>query len=338
MERSESAATLAEELRARLRDSVRAHLVADVPVGVLLSRRRRLGDALCAGRHRKAASASRHSRSASRSRASTSWIARGSSPSATTRITTSCWSSQTRHNSCLRSRACSTSRSPTRPRSPHTSSRSSRPSTSRSSCRERAVTSSSVGTTPTSPTCSHRSSHQCVACFARSLRPCRVSSKRVSFDYKTKRFTQGLGLPPLERHHAWKEIFSTDARAELLDRARGQRDANGDPVNLLRARYVETEGCAELTRLQDVDLGVLMVDDLLTAHRPREHGPLARSSRPLPRLGRVVFRLWTAPGTQGQALPEEATPPPGGRPADPSGDRRRKQTWLLDSGSTVAER
>src|SRR5215218_6178484 len=35
--RSEDEAELVEELRARLRDSVRAHLVSDVPVGVLLS-------------------------------------------------------------------------------------------------------------------------------------------------------------------------------------------------------------------------------------------------------------------------------------------------------------
>ncbi|MGN6868961.1 MAG: asparagine synthase (glutamine-hydrolyzing), partial [Solirubrobacteraceae bacterium] len=35
--RSESEESLAEELRERLRDSVRAHLIADVPVGVLLS-------------------------------------------------------------------------------------------------------------------------------------------------------------------------------------------------------------------------------------------------------------------------------------------------------------
>jgi len=90
------------------------------------------------------------------------------------------------------------------------------------------------------------------------------SSRRVSFDYKAKRFTQGLGLPPLERHHAWKEIFSADARAELLDRAHHAEATTSDPIDVLRARYVETEGCNELARLQDVDLGVLMVDDLLT--------------------------------------------------------------------------
>ncbi len=87
------------------------------------------------------------------------------------------------------------------------------------------------------------------------------SSSRVSFDYKAKRFTRGLGLPSLERHHAWKEIFSPDARAELLG---ARRDADADPLDVLRERYRETQGCPELARLQDVDLGVLMVDDLLT--------------------------------------------------------------------------
>ncbi|HEX2287179.1 MAG TPA: asparagine synthase (glutamine-hydrolyzing) [Gaiellaceae bacterium] len=84
------------------------------------------------------------------------------------------------------------------------------------------------------------------------------SSRRASFDYKAKRFVRAADLPPLERHHAWKEIFSTEARSELLG-----RPSSFDPVDLLRARYAETEGAELLARLQDVDLGTYLVDDLL---------------------------------------------------------------------------
>ncbi len=86
------------------------------------------------------------------------------------------------------------------------------------------------------------------------------SSGRVSFDYKAKRFARGAHLPPLERHHAWKEIFSPDARAALL--AEGRQ--NGvDPVDVYRARYAETAGAQPLARLQDVDRAIYLVDDLL---------------------------------------------------------------------------
>ena len=85
-----------------------------------------------------------------------------------------------------------------------------------------------------------------------------TSTARASFDYKAKRFVRGAHLPPLERHHAWKEIFSADARAELTGRRNGF-----DPVDLYRARFAETEGAELLARLQDVDLGIYLVDDLL---------------------------------------------------------------------------
>jgi asparagine synthase (glutamine-hydrolysing) len=85
-----------------------------------------------------------------------------------------------------------------------------------------------------------------------------TSTARASFDYKAKRFVRGAQLPPLERHHAWKEIFSPDARAELTGRRSGF-----DPVDLYRARFAETEGAELLARLQDVDLGIYLVDDLL---------------------------------------------------------------------------
>ena len=84
------------------------------------------------------------------------------------------------------------------------------------------------------------------------------SNRKASLDYRVKRFARAADLPPLERHHAWKEIFSADARAELT-----VRGSSYDPVDLYRARFAETEGAAPLARLQDVDLGLYLVDDLL---------------------------------------------------------------------------
>jgi asparagine synthase (glutamine-hydrolysing) len=101
-----------------------------------------------------------------------------------------------------------------------------------------------------------------VAPLARLARPLverlPSSSARASFDYKAKRFVRAAHLPPLERHHGWKEIFSPDVRAELTG-----RPAALDPVDVYRARYAETAGADPLARLQDVDFGIYLVDDLL---------------------------------------------------------------------------
>jgi asparagine synthase (glutamine-hydrolysing) len=85
-----------------------------------------------------------------------------------------------------------------------------------------------------------------------------ASTRKASFDYRAKRFVRAAHLPPLERHHGWKEIFSADAREELTGRS-----SPFDPVDLLRARFAETQGAELLARLQDVDLGTYLVDDLL---------------------------------------------------------------------------
>jgi asparagine synthase (glutamine-hydrolysing) len=86
------------------------------------------------------------------------------------------------------------------------------------------------------------------------------SSASLSLEFKAKRFTRAAHLPPLERHHGWKVIFSEDARHELL---RSDRRGTIDPLGRYRARFAETEGAEPLARLLDVDFGIYLVDDLL---------------------------------------------------------------------------
>src|SRR4051795_10340184 len=117
------------------------------------------------------------------------------------------------------------------------------------------------------------------------------SSAKVSFDYKAKRFVRGAHLPPVERHHAWKEIFSADAQDELLSDPR-----TTDPLDVYRERFGETEGAQELARLQDLDLGIYLVDDLLvkTDRASMAHSLEAR----VPFLDPVVAELALALDTK----------------------------------------
>jgi asparagine synthase (glutamine-hydrolysing) len=86
------------------------------------------------------------------------------------------------------------------------------------------------------------------------------SHRAASFDYKAKRFARAAALPPLERHHGWKEIFDAQTRSALLTRdgAKGS-----DPLSVYRDHYAETAGATELARLQEVDLNVYLPSDLL---------------------------------------------------------------------------
>ncbi|MDQ6816237.1 MAG: asparagine synthase (glutamine-hydrolyzing) [Actinomycetota bacterium] len=112
------------------------------------------------------------------------------------------------------------------------------------------------------------------------------SSRRVSLEYRAKRFARAADLPPLERHLAWKLIFSSEQRTQLL----GGRDRDGaDPMAVYRARYTETAGAEPLSRMQDLDLGVYLVDDLLvkTDRMSMAHSLEAR----VPYLDPVVSEL-----------------------------------------------
>jgi asparagine synthase (glutamine-hydrolysing) len=141
-----------------------------------------------------------------------------------------------------------------------------------------------------------------VAPLARAVRPLvealPASTRKASLDYKAKRFVRAAHLPPLERHHGWKEIFSADARAALS----GHRSAF-DPVDVYRTRYAETAGAPQLARLQDVDLGVYLVDDLLvkTDRASMAHSLEARVPFLDPLVTNLAFALPTRLKVRGLA-------------------------------------
>ena len=129
-----------------------------------------------------------------------------------------------------------------------------------------------------------------LAPLARVLRPgierLPSSSRRVSLDYRAKRFARAADLPALERHLGWKLIFSASQRERLL--AAHDRDG-ADPYGIYRSRYAETAGAEPLARLQDLDRSVYLVDDLLvkTDRMSMAHSLEAR----VPYLDEVVAEL-----------------------------------------------
>jgi asparagine synthase (glutamine-hydrolysing) len=86
------------------------------------------------------------------------------------------------------------------------------------------------------------------------------SAKSSTLDWQAKRFARAARLGPVERHYAWKTYIAPEERMQLV---LPDRRPSLDPVELLRARYSETEGADELARVMDIDVGIFLVDDML---------------------------------------------------------------------------
>jgi len=88
-----------------------------------------------------------------------------------------------------------------------------------------------------------------------------VSTKKASsLEYKAKHFVRGASLGPIERHYGWKTIITPEVRGELM---RPDRRGARDPLEVLRTVYAESEDAEPLARIMDVDLGVFLVEDML---------------------------------------------------------------------------
>ena len=113
------------------------------------------------------------------------------------------------------------------------------------------------------------------------------TGKASSFDWKAKRFVRSAGLGTVERHYAWKSVFTPEERAAVVS---PERRPQADPLDLLREAYAHTEGAGdELARVMGLDLGVFLVDDMLvkTDRASMAHSLEAR----VPLLDPVVAEL-----------------------------------------------
>ena len=86
------------------------------------------------------------------------------------------------------------------------------------------------------------------------------SAKASSLDWQAKRFVRSARLPILERHYGWKTIFSPEDRALLVEPG---RRGSQDPIQLLRDRYAGSSGADKIARVMDIDLAIFLVDDML---------------------------------------------------------------------------
>lgn len=91
-----------------------------------------------------------------------------------------------------------------------------------------------------------------------------ASDRKVSLDFKLKRFMSGGSLPPLPAHFAWKAFLSEEMKARLYGSLVGDGGPLRPSVALMQEYFDGYLGDDMLNRLLYVDMKVQLVDDMLT--------------------------------------------------------------------------
>jgi asparagine synthase (glutamine-hydrolysing) len=86
------------------------------------------------------------------------------------------------------------------------------------------------------------------------------TAKSSTFESRAKRFARSARQPVLERHYRWRTMTPPEEREQLIV---AERRGSQDPLLLLSTRFAESHGSDDLAKIMDVDVGVLLVDDML---------------------------------------------------------------------------
>ncbi len=90
-----------------------------------------------------------------------------------------------------------------------------------------------------------------------------VSFRKLSLDYKLRRFFNGHSLSPARAHQSWRQINDDRDLFTLLHPDRRDAVVAGDPFIRAQEHFAAVDGCAFLDQAMYVDIKTWMVDDIL---------------------------------------------------------------------------
>jgi asparagine synthase (glutamine-hydrolysing) len=99
--------------------------------------------------------------------------------------------------------------------------------------------------------------------LARLVNALPVSDNKLSWDFKLRRFVQGQDFSPEDAHATWRMIFTRDAREQLLSPVWDRPGADADVIDLYRSYFARTKAQGPLNRLLYVDTKLYLPNDML---------------------------------------------------------------------------